>query len=91
MTIITNILIFEVYFYHSFKLYFMKKNVGSIDKIIRLIIAVVAIYVAYNGMVASPWNYVLYAVAAIMVGTALMGSCPLFSIFGIRSNKIKNQ
>ncbi len=69
----------------------MKKNVGSIDKIIRLIIAAVAIYAAYTGMVASPLNYVLYAVAAIMVGTALMGSCPLFSIFGIRSNKIKNQ
>ncbi len=69
----------------------MKKNVGSIDKIIRLIIAAVAIYAAYTGMVASPLNYVLYAVAAIMVGTALMGSCPLFSIFGIRSNKVKNQ
>ena len=68
----------------------MKKNVGSIDKIIRLIIAVVAIYAAYTGMVASPWNYVLYAVAVIMVGTSFMGSCPLFSIFGINSCKVKS-
>lgn len=68
----------------------MKKNVGSIDKIIRLIIAVAAIYAAYTGMIASPWNYVLYAVAAIMVATSLMGSCPLFSIFGINSCKVKS-
>jgi len=67
----------------------MKKNVGSIDKVIRLIIAAVAIYAAYAGMVASPWDYVLYVVAAIMVGTSLMGSCPLFSIFGINTCKVK--
>jgi len=68
----------------------MIKNVGSIDKIIRLIIAAVAIYAAYTGMVASPWNYVLYVVAVIMVATSLMGSCPLFSIFGINSCKVKS-
>jgi hypothetical protein len=67
----------------------MKKNVGSLDKIIRFIIAIIALYVAYNGMVVSPWDYVLYAVAAIMVLTALFGTCPLFSILGLNSNKAK--
>jgi len=67
----------------------MKKNVGSIDKIIRLIIAIVAVYASYTGMVASPWNYVLYAVAVIMLVTALSGSCPIFSIFGVSSSKVK--
>jgi len=67
----------------------MKINVGSIDKVIRIIIAIVAIYVAYTGMVESPWSFVLYAVAAIMVLTALAGRCPLFSIFGISSCKVK--
>lgn len=68
----------------------MKKNVGSIDKVVRLIIAVIAAYVAFKGMVASPWDYVLYAVAGIMVATSLIGSCPLFSIFGINTCKVKN-
>lgn len=67
----------------------MKKNVGSIDKVVRLIIAVIAVYVVYKGIVASPWDYVLYAVAGIMVITSLMGSCPLFSIFGINTCKVK--
>jgi len=65
----------------------MKKNVGSVDKIIRYIIAIVAVYIAYKGMVASPWDYVLYAVGAIMVLTALAGRCPIFAIFGINSCK----
>ena len=45
----------------------MKSNVGSTDKIIRIIVAIIALYAAYTGMVASPWNYVLYVVAGIMV------------------------
>ena len=65
----------------------MKKNVGSIDKIIRIIIAIAAFYFAYTGKVESPWNYVLYVVGAIMVFTSILGTCPLFSIFKISSNK----
>ncbi len=67
----------------------MKNNVGSIDKIIRIIIAIVAFYLAYNGGIESPWNYILYAVSAIMVLTAILGTCPLFTIFGINTCKIK--
>lgn len=67
----------------------MKKNVGSVDKIIRYIIAFVAVYIAYKGMVSSPWDYVLYGVAAIMVVTALAGRCPIFAIFGINSCKVQ--
>lgn len=66
----------------------MKKNVGSADKVIRYVIAVVALYFAYKG-VESPWNYILYLVAGIMVVTAVTGTCPLFSVFGISTNKSK--
>ena len=66
----------------------MKKNVGSIDKIVRIVIAVVAGYFAYNGNFESAViGYVLWAVAAIMLVTSLIGTCPLYSIFGIKSNK----
>ncbi len=65
----------------------MKKNVGSIDKVIRFIIAIVAIYVSYQGLVQSPWDYVLYAIAGIMILTGLVGTCPIFSVLGLNSNK----
>jgi len=69
----------------------MKKNVGSIDKIIRIIIALVAFYFTYNGEVASPWNYVLYVVGTMMLLTALMGTCPIFSLLGMSTNKPKEK
>ena len=65
----------------------MKKNVGSTDKVIRFIIAIVAIYVSYKGLVQSPWDYVLYAIAGIMILTGLVGTCPIFSLLGLKSNK----
>ncbi len=66
----------------------MKKNVGSIDKVIRLIIAIVAIYFAYAGGLEAAWaGYVLYAVGAILLFTILTGSCPLYSIVGANTSK----
>ncbi len=67
----------------------MKKNVGSIDKIVRFLIAAVAIWAAYTHQVASPWDYVLYAVAAIMILTALVGTCPIWLATGMNTLKSK--
>ncbi len=66
----------------------MKKNVGSFDKILRVVIAIIAAYFAYKGGFEATWvEYVLWAVAIIMLLTTLMGSCPLYSIFGMNSCK----
>ena len=67
----------------------MKKNIGSIDKLVRIIIAAVAVWAAYTNQVSSPWDYVLYAVAVIMVLTALMSTCPIWIVFGINTLKSK--
>ncbi|MCK5401070.1 MAG: DUF2892 domain-containing protein [Flavobacteriaceae bacterium] len=65
----------------------MKKNVGSTEKIVRYIVAAVAVWAAYTYQVASPWDYVLYAVAGIMVVTALANFCPLWTVFKINTSK----
>jgi len=67
----------------------MKKNVGSIDKVARIIIAIVAFWAAYTGQVESPVNYILYALGAIMVLTTVMGSCPIYSVIGVNTCKIQ--
>ncbi len=68
----------------------MKKNVGIADKVIRFIIAIVAAYFAWKGGFEASWvPIVLWIVAAIMLLTTLMGSCPLYSIFGIKTCKRK--
>jgi len=68
----------------------MTKNVGSIDKLIRILIAIIATYFAYTENFDSAWiTYVLWVVAIILLVTALTSRCPLFSIFGINSCKVK--
>ena len=61
----------------------MKKNVGSIDKIVRIVIAIVAGALYFTGTVTGVLGYVALGVGAIMLLTAAMGRCPLFSIFGM--------
>lgn len=68
----------------------MTKNVGNLDKIIRIVLALVATYFAYTKEFDSAWiEYVLWAVAIILLLTAVTSRCPLFSIFGINSCKVK--
>lgn len=69
----------------------MKKNIGNTDKIIRFIIAIVAVWIAYTEVVPNPWDYVLYAVAIIMVLTALLSTCPIWLVTGINTLRSKNK
>ena len=59
----------------------MKQNEGSIDRLIRIIIGLVFVYLGYT---ISPW---LYIVAAIGIITGITGYCGLYKLFGIKTNK----
>lgn len=67
----------------------MKKNMGAVDKIMRLIVALLVVIAFFRDMVPSPWNYVLLAMAGIFVLTSLVSVCPLYSIFGIKTTPPK--
>ena len=67
----------------------MKKNMGGLDRIIRLVIAAVIGYLYYNGTIEGTLGYVLLAVAAIFVLTSLISSCPLYSLVGLNTCKVK--
>ena len=65
----------------------MKTNESNVDRIIRFIIAIAALF---GGMATSGvWSIVLWVVSAIMLITALIGFCPLYRIFGISTCKVK--
>jgi len=68
----------------------MKKNVGSTDKIVRIILAIAIGYFAYSTSFETAWyQTALYVVAAILLITALLGSCPAFSLLKINTCKTK--
>ena len=67
----------------------MKKNMGSIDKVIRLIVALSLATLAYMNIVTGALATVFYGVAAVFTLTSIVGFCPLYVILGINSCKRK--
>ena len=63
----------------------MKKNMGGLDKIIRVILALVAGLLVYFEVVNDIVAYILLTLAAIFVLTSLIGFCPLYGVFGLDS------
>ena len=59
----------------------MKKNEGTVDRIIRLVVALIA---AYLGWKISPWFYIITVVALV---TAAIGWCGLYSLLKISTVK----
>ena len=63
----------------------MRKNMGGLDKIIRVILALVAGLLVYFEVVNDIVAYMLLILAAIFVLTSLIGFCPLYGVFGLDS------
>jgi hypothetical protein len=65
----------------------MKKNMGSIDRIIRVLFGVVVAVLYFTGQINGTLALVLGMVAAILLLTSLINFCPIYSVLGIHSNK----
>ncbi|MDD3004759.1 DUF2892 domain-containing protein [Flavobacterium sp.] len=65
----------------------MKKNMGTLDKSIRVILAAVFAYLYFNGMVKGTLGYVLLAFGTIFLLTSLVSFCPLYPLLGINTCK----
>ena len=70
------------------KLYIMKKNIGSADKVIRIILAVTLAVLYFTVTVTGTTGIVLLAAGGILLATALINFCPIWAIFGINTCKI---
>lgn len=68
----------------------LKKNVGSMDRILRLVVGIAAL-AGFFMMPGLSWGIVLLVVGIIGVATSLMGSCPLYSIFGLNTCPMKDK
>jgi len=64
----------------------MEANVGTIDRAIRLLIAVVLIGLGLR-VVRGPRGIAMAAVGAIPLLSALSGRCPLYTVFGINTRR----
>ena len=56
----------------------MKKNMGTIDKIIRILLAIVVIVLYLNGCITGVAAIILGVLAFVFIVTSLIGFCPLY-------------
>ncbi len=62
---------------------------GHIDRIIRVVIAVVFAGLYFSGSIPGTLGLVLVALSVVFVATSLVGSCPLYLPFGISTLRKK--
>ena len=62
---------------------------GNTDRIIRVLIVAVIAALYFTNTITGTLAYVLLAVGAIFLLTSFIGSCPLYSVFGINTCKVK--
>jgi Protein of unknown function (DUF2892) len=66
----------------------MKTNVGTIDRVIRIVLGVVLLSLLFLVQGNLRW---IGLVGIVPLGTALMGWCPLYALFGMSSCPMKPQ
>lgn len=56
----------------------MKRNIGTIDRILRVVVGLALVVMAATGTIAA-WGYI----GVIPLVTGLIGNCPLYSLLGL--------
>lgn len=69
----------------------MKRNESNLDRVIRVVIAAAAVGGAVLVGIGSVLGLLLLVVAAVMLVTAAVGWCPLYSLVGISSCPVPKQ
>jgi hypothetical protein len=61
----------------------MKKNMGTIDRVIRIVLAIVVAILYMNGSITGTAAIILGILAVVFIITSLIGFCPLYVPFKI--------
>ena len=63
----------------------MKKNMGSADRMIRIVLAVIIAGLYYGGYISGTLGIVLLVVAVVFALTSFVSFCPAYLPFGINT------
>ena len=67
----------------------MTRNLGQIERAIRVALGILLIAVGYMADLSQGAAIAAYAVGVIALGTAAMGFCPAWKLFGINTCQAK--
>jgi len=63
----------------------MKKNMGNADRIVRVLIALVIAALFFTGTISGLLGTVLLVLSIVFLLTSVIGFCPLYAPFGIKT------
>lgn len=69
----------------------MKANIGSSDKLLRLLLAIVLILLFYFEVLTETWGIIALIGALVLTVTSLINFCPLYPLFKINTAKKKEK
>jgi hypothetical protein len=67
----------------------MKKNIGTPDRIIRILLAAVFAYLYFGGIVTGTLGLVLVILGGVFLLTSLVSFCPIYALFGLNTCSAK--
>ena len=67
----------------------MKKNMGTADRVIRILTAVIIIALYFANMISGTVAIVLLVLSGIFILTSLVSFCPLYLPFGLSTEPKK--
>jgi hypothetical protein len=67
----------------------MKKNIGTADRIIRVIIAAIVAILFFTDVLTGTLGIVLLVMAVVFVITSFINFCPLYTMFGLNTCPMK--
>lgn len=62
-------------------------NEAGWERIARSALGIVLLWLGWGGVVTGTWGTVLAIVGFVPLVTGLVGWCPLYALFGVRTNK----
>lgn len=65
----------------------MTKNMGSADKIFRILAAIVIFALIYMETLQGTWAWILGAFSVIFILTSFMSWCPIYTMLGVSTAK----
>jgi hypothetical protein len=65
----------------------MKANMGSIDKIVRILAALIIASLYFTHIINGTLAIILLVIAAVFILTSFISFCPLYLPFGISTKK----
>lgn len=67
----------------------MKKNMGTTDRAIRVIVAAIVAALYLTGTISGTLGIILLILSAVFVLTSLVSFCPLYTLFGMNTCSTK--